>query len=131
MFLNKDFTKTLFSLTIGKGETGWGTLCKGFLWPRCPRPATPGPKQSSTGCSGDWTAHDGCQGQEERETHLHFTLQPNVVLVGEELQGQPLLDVLQVLGHGVDTLHLLQYTVQLSTGYQPCGGLRNWFSGLC
>ena len=74
-----------------------------------------------------WTAHDGCQGQEERETHLHLILQPNLVVDDEGVHAQVLLDGLQALDHGVSTLHCPWCTVQLSTDHQLRMGQRNWF----
>ena len=101
----KIFTKTRFSNHYGKGETGWGTSLQGFLWPRCSRPSTPATQQSSIGCSGDWTAHDGCHGAGGERNHLHFNLQPNLGVDDEGLHAQVLLDGLQAPGHGVGTLH--------------------------
>ena len=127
MCLNKVFTKTRFSNHIGKGETGWGTSLQGFLWPRCSRPATPATQQSSIGCSGDWTAHDGCHGAGGERNHLHFSLQPNLGVDDEGLHAQVLLDGLQALDHGVGDLRCPWYTVQLSTDHQHHMGQRNWF----
>ena len=51
------------------------------------------------------TAHDGCQGQEERKTHPAVLLEPNLGVGNQELQGQDVPDVLQALGQGAVTSH--------------------------
>ena len=44
-----------------------------------------------TGCSGNWTAHDGCQGQEERETTCTSLSNPILYLSARSSTASPFL----------------------------------------
>ena len=127
MLLNKVSPRHSSLTILERGRRGGGPSLQRFLWPRCSRPATPAPQQSSRGCSGGtWTAHDGCLGRRSEKPPF-FLLQPDPVLDGEELNGQVVPDVLHALAQGDVTLHHSCYTVQLSRGSLPVYARNNWF----